>query len=173
MTWRWAIGSARSASSRGEVLNAHGRNGRRRPHADQRGKPPAAPPARVDGEVHSHPADPRLGGVVVAQARPARRGTGERLLDHLLGFMEVPCHQQELADQPWEGTRVELGEVLSSGQVGSGCEIVVTVLHVACLRPVAPARPRGRSTGSTRSACFRSGRAGSGGELSRPGYDQA
>jgi len=69
----------------------------------------------VGGQVHGHPPDPGLGHVVVADPAPAGRGPGERLLDHLLGLVEVAGHREQLTEQPPHGGRVELLESLGVG----------------------------------------------------------
>ena len=109
---RWAIGRARRASV------SPGQLGRYRlprlevgPEPDRNGQPPADPTEPVAGQVHSHAPHPRLGGAVPAQPRPADRGSGQRLLDDVLGVLEVAGDQVELADQAVEHRRVEVLEL--------------------------------------------------------------
>ncbi len=71
------------------------------------------PQGDLDGEgvPQRDSADPRLGNVIAAQAGPARRGARERLLDKVLGLVEIAGHQRELADQPAEARGVEALEL--------------------------------------------------------------
>jgi Haloacid dehalogenase-like hydrolase len=69
----------------------------------------------IGGQVHRHPAHPGLGGVVVTSPRPAHRSPGERLLHDLLGLMQVASHQEQLAEEPTDRSRVERLEAADAG----------------------------------------------------------
>src|SRR5215218_8183242 len=62
-----------------------------------------------DGErlVQRHPAHPGLWRLIAADPRPAGGRAGEGFLDHVLGFVEVTEHDEELADQAAVAGRIE------------------------------------------------------------------
>jgi hypothetical protein len=76
------------------------------------GQPSARPTKTVAGQVHGDTADPGLRDVVVPNARPTRRGPGQRLLDGVLCVMQVAGDQVELTGQATEDGVVELLEAL-------------------------------------------------------------
>ena len=78
------------------------------PHGQGQPAPGVAEPVGWPGSPP--PADPGLGDFVLAQPRPAARGPGQGLLDDVLGVVEIPGDQVELADQATEDGGVELVE---------------------------------------------------------------
>ncbi len=120
--------------------------GRRRANAQQRRRSPPALAGGVGGQPQRDSADPRLGNVIAAQAGPARRGARERLLDKVLGLVEIAGHQRELADQPAEARGVEALElrvhvprcpVHAGAPSGSAPSARRCKIHTAAAGPVA------------------------------------
>jgi hypothetical protein len=89
-----------------EVIELDRRDHRRWPQPDQSSELAPGAPQPIGGQIHGHPPHPGLGRRNDAAA-PADRGTGERLLDDVLGLVQLPGHQQELTDQAGEGAGIE------------------------------------------------------------------